>query len=207
MGANMGCRGVPTGDARRLAGRDQRCTFVRCDADHLWSVRKYSTRVRRASTSDPTRKTRVEEAPWKTLTTRELSENTGRRWQIPELPAVWFDGVDLEMDPYTLGVFLGDGCWPQTGTVSVSTDREIIESLGWSVGQSVENSGKSITLSTVPLRPSANRFADSVWHTCPQREVRPEQYLRAAPHSDTSLRGSWLPMVAPDPRKSAIENS
>jgi len=110
-------------------------TFVRCNADHLWNVRRRSTRTRKPSPSSPTRKKREEAFVWKTLTTKEIAETVGqrRRWQLPVLEPVVFDHQEaLPLDPYVLGVFLGDGSWAKE-QASVTTDKWIIEQLGWSL--------------------------------------------------------------------------
>lgn len=183
-------------------------TFVRCNAEHLWNVRKYSTRTRRASPSSPSRKERVEEASWKTLTTREIAANTGRRWQLPLLPPVVFaDQQPPELDPYTLGVFLGDGCWPQTGTVSVSTDRWIIESLGWEPWSATEaKTHEYHTAATVPGHIREQLKRQGLAAKPSHEKFIPAGYLTASVTDRLALLQGLLDTDgSPDPRKSTVE--
>jgi hypothetical protein len=74
-------------------------TAVRCDFDHLWSVQSKTDRLRGR--------------PWRTMTTREIAESTinadGRRWHLPVVAPVEHPDKDLPVDPYVLGVLIGDG--------------------------------------------------------------------------------------------------
>lgn len=92
------------------------------DGPHLWTVQ---------SSNDQTRGN-----VWRTMSTEELSRQvttaSGRaRWRIPLLSApVEFDqATDLPMNPYALGVVLGDGYLRGNGA-EVNTDKEILESIG-----------------------------------------------------------------------------
>lgn len=88
---------------------------VRCDVEHLWNVRRVA-------------KGRV--APFLTYETRVLADMlaAGERLALPERPLVEFDqAVELPVDPYLLGLLIGDGGL-STGTVLLTTDDpEIIE--------------------------------------------------------------------------------
>jgi hypothetical protein len=73
-------------------------------------------------------------AYWEVVTTRDIIEYGGfnpvghRRAEIPLTEPVLFPQRDVPMDPYALGVMLGDGdC---RGGVLTSADAEIVESLG-----------------------------------------------------------------------------
>ena len=91
-------------------------THSLCTAEHLWSVR--------------TRKDKNRGRGYRTLTTEEMSESVSRGWHIPVVEPIEFDGDDnhLPIDPYALGVLLGDGGM-SNGSVVLSTDPEIAESL------------------------------------------------------------------------------
>lgn len=77
------------------------------DADHLWTV---------ATDSDITRG-----LPWRTLKTADLyccgitSSEGQLRWRLPVVAPIEFDAQpELPIDPYILGVILGDGFITQT---------------------------------------------------------------------------------------------
>lgn len=93
-------------------------TRVECDDEHLWPV-KTDTAWYRGS-------------PLKVLTTRELRgdllrKNGGGKWYLPLVEAPELDGLaDRPLDPYLLGLLLGDGCMKH-GYVQLSTsDQEIV---------------------------------------------------------------------------------
>jgi len=88
---------------------------VRCDEDHLWAVRdKYDV---------------YRERPWRVMTAAEIDASIARRWRIPiaEPPAMMKQ--DLPVDPYLLGVLLGDGGLSVHGRVLVHTEHELAKSL------------------------------------------------------------------------------
>jgi superfamily II DNA or RNA helicase len=98
-------------------------TSVVTDGPHLWSVQTSNDQIR----GDV----------WRTMSTEDLSAqvhtSSGRaRWRIPMLSApVLFDySGDLPMDPYALGVVLGDGTSTPRGVWQVHTDREILGAIG-----------------------------------------------------------------------------
>lgn len=98
-----------------------------CDADHLWAV---NTRGRRSRG-----------LPWRVLSLREimaegLSDQQGRRHFIPVAAPAQYPQASLPIDPYTLGVILGDGAISQI-TVSLTTDSEILDRIQLPEGVSV----------------------------------------------------------------------
>lgn len=74
-------------EVRTKSGR-----VVRCCGDHLWTVKDGRGR-------------------YQTLRTRDLRLSYGREttWYLPPSPEAQFDPVDLPIDPYLLGVLIGDG--------------------------------------------------------------------------------------------------
>ena len=69
-------------------------TSTRCSGDHLWTARR----------------SRSGNSRWETRSTSYLAERLNAGWRIPLVGAVQFDGPrDLPVDPYLLGVLLGDG--------------------------------------------------------------------------------------------------
>ena len=104
----------------RLTAQDGASTL--CTADHLWSV---TTRADRRRGNPP-----------RVLETREMIGNLraahARRYELPLLSGpVEFPGRDVPMDPYALGLLLGDGCLTGSTTPSFTTgDPELAEALG-----------------------------------------------------------------------------
>ena len=66
---------------------------IYADAKHLWSVRT-STRTK---------------DPYRNLTTEELTESRSSAFMIPRHSAVQYPHIDLPIDPWVLGAWLGDG--------------------------------------------------------------------------------------------------
>lgn len=94
---------------------------VLCDGNHLWNVAVNS----RAN------------GPWRTMRTTEILEAgvktpSGRpKWTTPIVAPVEFaqSAEHLPLDPYLLGVLIGDGSLSQDRVVEVCTDAEIAENL------------------------------------------------------------------------------
>ncbi len=106
-------------DIYRVTTQDGAST--RCTADHLWAV--------------ATRADRRRGKPLRVLETREM---VGRlraahyhRFELPLLSEpVAFEHHDVPMDPYALGLLLGDGCLTGTTTPSfATTDAELVIAL------------------------------------------------------------------------------
>lgn len=97
--------------------------WVDCDADHLWTV------------TTPVQRHRLEWAKTKTLRQIQMeglyvskNERSGWKHFIPVTEPVEYPFKNLLVDPYLLGVLLGDGCLVNTPP-SVTTDEEIVDSL------------------------------------------------------------------------------
>jgi hypothetical protein len=69
-------------------------TSVRCSEDHLWTVRRSGGGLGR----------------WETRSTCYLAARPKTRWMIPLVSPVHLEELNLPLDPYAVGVFLGDGC-------------------------------------------------------------------------------------------------
>lgn len=94
---------------------------VRCSEDHLWVVRRSSRRDSR----------------WQALTLRELIDNGLRnssgqaKWHIPLMDAPDLSSrTALPIDPYVLGVLLGDGCLRCGAVIFTTADPEIADRVG-----------------------------------------------------------------------------
>ncbi|MEU7066232.1 PhoH family protein [Streptomyces sp. NPDC046161] len=115
-------RGVyPQGerDVYRVTAQDGSWTL--CCGEHLWTVR--------------TRDDKRRDKPWRVLETQEMIGNLrsahARRYELPLLTApVEFPEREVPMDPYALGLLLGDGCITGSTTPSFSTeDAELVRAL------------------------------------------------------------------------------
>jgi len=106
-------------DIYRLTAQDGASTL--CSGDHLWAV----------ATRDDRRRGR----PLRVLTTREmignLRANHYHRYELPLHSApVRFPCREVPIDPYALGLLLGDGCLTGTVTPSFATgDPELVYEL------------------------------------------------------------------------------
>lgn len=106
-------------DIYRVSAQDGSWTL--CCGEHLWTVRTASGRRR--------------DEPWRVLETKEMVGNLraahARRYELPMLTApVSIPEREVPMDPYALGLLLGDGCLTGSTTPSFSTeDQELAEAL------------------------------------------------------------------------------
>ncbi|MGP3685965.1 PhoH family protein [Streptomyces sp. IBSNAI002] len=106
-------------DIYRVSAQDGSWTL--CCGEHLWTVR----------TRDDERR----DKPWRVLETQEMIGNLraahARRYELPLLTApVEFPEREVPMDPYALGLLLGDGCLTGSTTPSFATeDEELVRAL------------------------------------------------------------------------------
>ncbi len=106
-------------DIYRVTAQDGSWTL--CCGEHLWTVRTASDKRR--------------DKPWRVLETKEMIGNLraahARRYELPLLTApVQFPEHEVPMDPYALGLLLGDGCVTGSTTPSFSSeDPELAEAL------------------------------------------------------------------------------
>lgn len=179
-------------------------TFTRCNGDHLWTVRQSKIRYRKSRGGANT------EVPWKTLTTREIAKTLpGRGWQLPILAPIQGDSEgNLLMDPYALGVFLGDGGWAYD-QATVSTDRWIGQHLGWHLQPAAEAKGHEYhTRATVPSVVRNSLKTMGLGGLGSHRRFIPGAFLRASISERLALLQGLLDTDAGnDGKKSTIEYS
>ncbi len=94
---------------------------VRVDVDHLWAVK---------NASDERRK-----KPWRVLTTHQVQDSLREpcgeaRWKVP-LVEVQGDDHNLPLDPYVIGVLIGDGCLAEylCSPTFTSVDEGIVQAV------------------------------------------------------------------------------
>lgn len=92
----------------RITFNDKSSTLC-CD-EHLWSIR--------------TRKEKYLGRDYRTVPLKDFKNKLASGWQIPITEPIQYEEKDLPLDPYILGVLLGDGCL--RGNVSFSTADEQI---------------------------------------------------------------------------------
>ncbi|MFD9768413.1 PhoH family protein [[Kitasatospora] papulosa] len=106
-------------DIYRVTAQDGSWTL--CCGEHLWTVRTASDKRR--------------DKPWRVVETKDMIGNLraahARRYELPMLTApVSFPEREVPMDPYALGLLLGDGCLTGSTTPSFATeDSELAEAL------------------------------------------------------------------------------
>ncbi len=106
-------------DVYRVTAQDGASTLA-C-AEHLWTVR--------------TRDDKRRDKPWRVLETQDMIGNLraahARRYELPMLTApVCFPEREVPVDPYALGLLLGDGCLTGSTTPSFATeDPELAHAL------------------------------------------------------------------------------
>ncbi|NUP63611.1 MAG: phosphate starvation-inducible protein PhoH [Nonomuraea sp.] len=111
----------PQGEKKIYRLHSQDGASVLASEDHLWAVR----------TRDDVRRGK----PWRVLETKQMIGDlrTGhhRKWEMPLLSApVCFPPREVPLDPYALGLLLGDGCVTGSTTPSFSTgDPELAQEL------------------------------------------------------------------------------
>jgi phosphate starvation-inducible PhoH-like protein len=124
----------PQGEKEIFRVTAQDGAWTLCCGEHLWAVRTASDKRRNK--------------PWRVLETQEMIGDLraahGRRYELPLLSApVCFPEREVPMDPYALGLLLGDGCLTGSATPSLATgDPELAAALGESLpGVEVRHTG------------------------------------------------------------------
>lgn len=154
-------------------------SWTRCNPEHLWTVSSWGSS--RAS-GKQVREMRPETLTLASLMDRGIKTPNGRRkFSIPMTAPVQYPEQDLPLDPYLLGVLLGDAYIREDGRVWLTTDKEIIESVR------AEGDQGSIHIRKGPDTPM---LATGVWREelvslgvagCRSSEkFVPEQYLRSS---------------------------
>jgi len=107
-------------------------TSVMCDKEHLWAVNSINQR-NRSSWKDGKRIKLKPDHSFKVVETSKLIDDLtfGSRgclkYKIPMVKPVNFNEVELPLNPYILGLLLGDGYMKQT--IITTKDVEIIDSI------------------------------------------------------------------------------
>lgn len=110
-------------------------TTVDADGEHLWVtiIRQNSKKGQR-----------------EILTTNEMLERYGsrpdswQRWRIPSSPVLEIPQCDISIDPYTMGMLLGDGCFVGTTPTFTCADVEMLQWIKGDVRKQSKKYGYSI---------------------------------------------------------------
>lgn len=93
-------------------------TCIRCDGDHLWTFRLPRDRGKEVTITT------------KQLRSEELRGTSGRKYFVPAVSAFVGKDENLLIDPYTLGLLLGDACLREEGCVVFTTaDVELVHAM------------------------------------------------------------------------------
>ena len=92
-------------------------TSVVCDKDHLWTVKDHQTGAKDWKTMDT-------QALYKLGTKRNCG---GHRWEIPVAQPVQFAERKVRIDPWLLGVLLGDGSIANTEVSASNSEQDILD--------------------------------------------------------------------------------
>ncbi len=194
----IGSDGLPTrvtGVYRRGVLPVYRVTFndrtsVTVDGDHLWAVRSNNDQFRGKG--------------FRVMETRSLASdlaiaNGNLKWRIPLVQPIHFDdGEALQVDPYLLGVLLGDGGLTQSGVGFCCGDEdtpiEVAKVLppGTSLNRVNDNTGATERWTIAGVTGGSNPLLDSLrelgmmGHAAPTKRI-PRQYMFATPDQRLSL--------------------
>lgn len=126
-----GCKALVVGVYKRGAQPFYRITFrdgdvIECDADHLWPCWKAE------------KKGGKRDVPYRIIPTRTLYEwfKADYTIQMPVSKAVCFTAgrrVPIPVDPYTLGVLIGDGSFGEEAVGLTCADAEIVAKIPYQV--------------------------------------------------------------------------
>ena len=137
----------------KLTFSDGRVAY--CNDEHIWSC--YTSK---GNLKDFTVKQMIEAG---------LQQKCGDwRFKIPTAPAIEFTEKQFSVDPYVMGVFLGDGCCKEAALTLSSNDEEIVEEISklvsaieyhknsdynysWTFYQSKKDGSKGCCISTKKL--------------------------------------------------------
>ena len=94
-------------------------TSVECSEDHLWSV----------YTGGQIKHLHHRDCKLSTLSTKEMLDNFGREYYLPDIAPMQFENKKLLLHPYLLGLLLGDGGILGGTPHFTNTEADIIEEL------------------------------------------------------------------------------
>ena len=113
-------------DIYRIDFTDNTKSF--CDVEHLWNVNTYKMRSKKLWKNNVSHYN--PDLSFKTLKTSELMSDikvkNGYNYRMPNLTPVDFNEVNVDIDPYIMGLLLGDGCITGHNQPHITTSDEFI---------------------------------------------------------------------------------
>ena len=107
-------------------------TFAHCGLEHLWSVNTLNMRTAKTRGKDgkPIYKPNF---GYKVVKTSEMMEDIKKRgrynYRLPVVAPVEFNEIPVSIDPYLLGLLLGDGSIGENGVRIATKDDELFENI------------------------------------------------------------------------------
>ena len=156
---------------------------VFADSDHLWTVRDTAEGAG---------------GKFVTKTTQELA-SSGKRWALPQRPVTEFEEQSLPIDPYLLGILLGDGGLNHTCVNFTTVDEFLLEQFTelvstWNL--QVNQRADGITYSAVgymkgregyPVNPLMEALRELNCDCLSLQKAIPKAYLVNSVHNRTEL--------------------
>jgi replicative DNA helicase len=106
-------------------------THVNCDEEHLWSVntlnmRTAKTRIKGVSVNKPN-------YGYKVVKTSEMMKDIKKRgrynYRLPVIEPINFSSEEVSIDPYLLGLLLGDGTLTYNNPIITTKDHEMFDNI------------------------------------------------------------------------------
>ena len=168
-------------EAYRITFSDGRSTI--CNGEHLWTHYSNATSFLVTETLSSMLQRNI-----------YLGKRSGARYSIPTNEAVEYNEKKLPIDPYVVGVFLGDGCCTQGRLTLSSADEELVENVarlcGFTKYEKTDKSGYSwIFLDKNNVRVNTKEFfketPELIGH-CYEKRI-PKKYIYSSVEQRLSL--------------------
>jgi hypothetical protein len=151
----------------KISFNDGTSTF--CDKEHLWAVNTINQRNRKTK-KDGKGIYLAPDNTFKTISTSDMIDNVkvwGNRrlnYKVPNVQPIEFDKKDLLIDPYLLGVILGDGCittdnQPHFVTKDIEIINEVSKVTNISVTEQIREIEKEIDGELVLVKRSLTKVS------------------------------------------------
>jgi len=106
-------------------------TFSNCDAEHLWSVNTLNMRTRKVRVKG--KNTYSPNFGYKVVKTLDMVNDIKKRgrynYRLPVVAPIEFEQKEVTIDPYLMGLLLGDGYLNQSNPIISTKDDELFENI------------------------------------------------------------------------------